>query len=164
VGAVVDRSPGPDGLPRTRPLETPGDLTVAVKGQIKNVDRSPRKRVQFSFDLQTPAKLPLSGHYRLGVRQGSIIPADAASAKALGVSFVEPAEVWRRSARHAVEVWEREHGEAPDLSLWPANLLAASGLEEPAPEAGEHKGEQHGAHGGAPAGEPAPAAPGGGAA
>jgi hypothetical protein len=149
VGAAVDRSEGPDGLPRTRPLETEGDLTAVLpkgrlKGKLVNVDRAPRKRIQFAFNLAAPEKLPppgpTQGHYLLGFREGSIIPGDMATALAAGVAFRDPRAVLRETAEAAIAKWKREHDEAgPDLSLWPANLLEAAGL---APEAKEPKGEE----------------------
>lgn len=134
VGATVDRSEGADGLPRTRKMDTDGDLTAILprgrlKGRTVYVDRAPRKRVQFAFDVETPVDLPPgSSHYLLGFRERSLIPADAATAKAVGLSFVDPKAVLRNAAAHAVTVWTREHdGEAPDFDLWPANLRDLAG-------------------------------------
>jgi len=129
VGARVDRSVGPDGLARTRRLETPGDLTVMIQGRRRNVDRAPRKRIQFAFDLVTPTELPPSGHYVLGLRQGALIAADPATAKIAGRPFVEPAKALRAAAEQAIATWERDQGEPPDVDAWPANLRAAAGLD-----------------------------------
>ena len=131
VGATVDRGAGADGLPRTRPLETEGDLTAvlprgALKGKLLHVDRAPRKRVQFAFDLAATV-IPPTSHYLLGFRQGSLIPADEETARAVSRPFVAPAVVLLAAAGTAIAAWEREHGELPDFELWPENLRAVAG-------------------------------------
>lgn len=133
VGAVIDRSPGTDGAPRTRPLETPGDLTAVLprgrlKGRVLHVDRAPRKRIQFAFDLQEPAVLPPSSHYLFGIRQGSLIPADEQTARAAGVVFACPKRALATAAAAALATWERENGVPPDVASWPENLRAAAEL------------------------------------
>lgn len=139
VGATVDRSEGPDGLPRTRALETPGDLTAVLPrgklaGRVLHVDRAPRKRIQLAFNLREPTVVPPSSHYLLGFRQGSLLPADEETAKVAGVAFVPPKDALIAAAAKAIALWEQENGEPPDVDYWPENLRAAAGLTEAADE------------------------------
>ena len=140
VGAVVDRAVGPDGLPRTRKLDTPGDLTVMIGGRKRYVDRSPRKRIQFRHDVEQPTVLPVTGHYLRGIRQGALVAADSQTAAIAGLAFVDPAVALRRAAERAISTWEREYGEPPDVDSWPPNLRSVAGLDDE-PEAAETKTE-----------------------
>jgi hypothetical protein len=136
VGANVDRSPGTDGKPKTRHLPQPGDLTAAIKGpngtvRRVHVDRAPRKRIVWAHavEIEAPHLLPDTPHYRLGIREGSLIPADPASAKAAGVPFVAPPEALRKAAKKAIADWTTTYGEPPPTNEWPDNLRAAADLE-----------------------------------
>jgi hypothetical protein len=142
VGAVVDRSPGLDGQPKTRHLPQAGDLTAAIKdtrpgaakGAIRrvHVDRAPRKRIVWAHAVEpgSPHLLPSTPHYLFGLRERSLIPADKASATKAAVPFVEPVLALKQAADKAIADWTQTYGEPPPTDDWPPNLRAAAGLPE----------------------------------
>lgn len=144
VGAVVDRSPGPDGKPKTRHLPQPGDLTTAIRdtrpgappGAIRrvHVDRAPRKRIVWvhSVDLEAPHVVPDTPHYRFGLREQSLLPADPETAEKAGVPYLEPGRALLEAAKKAIADWTQAYGSPPSADDWPDALRAIAGLDEAA--------------------------------
>jgi hypothetical protein len=145
VGAIVDRSLAADGLPKTRPLPQPGDLIAVIRDtrpgaapdamRRVHVDRAERKRIVWAHavDVTEPHVVPISSHYLMGLRQGDLIAADEATAKAAnlikpGAPFVPPAQALRAAADKAITDWANTYGEPPDVDAWPDNLRAVAGL------------------------------------
>lgn len=137
VGAVVDRSIGPDGKPKTRALPQPGDLTVAIQGPIDpntkrptvqrvHVDRAPMKRIVFAFDLAAPSIVTNASHYWRGLRDGDLIAADEATALAVGVAYQDPFEALAEAAEAAVKEWQGNYGKPPPVATWPEALRPES--------------------------------------
>lgn len=97
-----------------------------------------RSRHVFAFDLTPqPIPAPASSHYRAGVREGSLFPADEASAKALGVpakDLRDPLELLAQARDAAIQLWIDQHGEPPPVDEWPANLQPLAVLAEEAVE------------------------------
>jgi len=150
VGATVDRSLGPDGQPKTRALPQDGDKTAAYRPNGPDgkpltdasgrpvvrrvtVDRAPMKRIVWAHAVDEAHPLPDTPHYRLGFREGSLIPANEATAKKLGVPFVPVADALAQAAKKAIDHWTQTYGEPPDVDAWPENLRRAAGLEPPPP-------------------------------
>ena len=93
-------------------------------------DTIARTRTVFAFDLTPqPIPSPVTKHYRDGVRDGSLFPADLVSAKALGIAakdFVEPLAALAKAREAAIAHWVAGHGDAPDTMGWPQIIKASS--------------------------------------
>jgi hypothetical protein len=90
-------------------------------------------------------------HYRDGIREGSLIPADEATAKAVGLPFEDPNEVLGRARLKAVRDWQDAHdGEAPAFASddnahahvptalrGPANAQASEPPQAPQPQSAD---------------------------
>lgn len=85
-----------------------------------------RTRTVFAFDLGAqPIPSPPSKHYRDGVRDGSLFPADLASAKALGIAakdFSEPTKAIAAARDAAIAHWVAAGREPPPVESWPVGL------------------------------------------
>jgi hypothetical protein len=80
-----------------------------------------------------PVRVYASLHYRNAVKSGELLAADAATARACGIDFVEPAEVIARSKAARAAEWLAERGEAAPWLAPVAPAAAASAPEAPAP-------------------------------
>ncbi len=88
------------------------------------VGRLPDQRTLWAFDL-TPQPVLATKHYRDGVRDGSLFPADEASARALGAAtFRDPLAALTASREAALRAWRADHGTEPPVAEWPALPLA----------------------------------------
>lgn len=67
----------------------------------------------YDAEIQELPDVPGQKHYRDGIREGSLIPADEATAKAAGVPWEEPGAVIERWRLKAVRDWTADHGEPP---------------------------------------------------
>ncbi len=99
-----------------------------TKGRTVTEDVIARTRPVFSFDLTAqPIPHPASKHYRDGVRHGSLFPADAESAKHLGIAakdYRDPQALISASRAKSIDDWTAAYGEAPPVESWPEELQA----------------------------------------
>lgn len=93
--------------------------------------RTERSRARFEFTTQ-PVDLPASGamgaYYRAGIRDGVLLPANEATARACNMPFVPVAEALRKESEQAANTYQREHGVLPvwaqPVTLTPAPVAA----------------------------------------
>lgn len=102
VPAIVDT------VKRTRRGQTKAQ-TVQTRGE--------RSKGRFVFSVE-PVDLPADGdvgaYYRAGIREGVLIPANAATARACNMAFEPPDAVLARERAKAATTFENEFGEAPE--------------------------------------------------
>lgn len=80
-----------------------------------------------------PVRVYASLHYRNAVKSGELLAADAATARACGIDFVEPAEVIARSKAARAAEWFAERGEPAPWLAEAAPAAAPETLEAPTP-------------------------------
>ena len=137
VGARIDTSPDADGQPKTRRIDRGSRADFTLRANVGGVVRAVKitapagQRTVFAFDMGEHT-IPASEHFVRGVREGSLIPTDAATAKRCGVAFVDPEKALQRAAEKAIADWQASYRELPDFASWPPELLAAAGLAETA--------------------------------
>jgi hypothetical protein len=105
VGASIDTK-----STVVRDVLAPGDI------------RSARQDTFYTFDTHHPVAVPISTYYFERLREGSLVAADARTARLAGVKFVEPDEAIAATREAARERWKALTGE----SLPPLPTPAAS--------------------------------------
>lgn len=82
--------------------------------------RGERSKARFVFSTEPvdlPAEGEVGGYYRAGIRDGVLIPADAATARACNMAFEPPDIVLARERERAATAIEKEFGEAPEWAI-----------------------------------------------
>jgi hypothetical protein len=95
------------------------DATTLEKRDPKWDTRNDLVDVLHTYDaeVQEVPDIPGKPHYRQGIREGSLIPADEATAKAVGMKWEEPAAVLERARLKAIQDWTANHGEPPAFAV-----------------------------------------------
>jgi len=120
----IDHEGRPAGVYPHDPAYLPGQMhvgltrlqtTVTEKRDPSKDDRPPVFDLVHHYDpeVQEVPDIPGQPHYRNGIREGSLIPADEATAKAVGMPFEDPSLVLERARTAAVKQWTDAHGEPP---------------------------------------------------
>jgi hypothetical protein len=82
--------------------------------------RSARQDTAYTFDTHTPVAVPISPYYLERLREGSLLAADARTARIAGVKFVDPGEAIATARDAARERWKALTGEALPTPPTPA--------------------------------------------
>jgi hypothetical protein len=69
------------------------------------------------YDL-SPQRIVDTTHHRQCLRDGSLLPADAATARLVGVPFEAPEVVIARSRDERIAEWVAQHEEPPPVDVW----------------------------------------------
>lgn len=120
----IDSEGRPAGVYSHDPGHMPGQMhvgitrlqtTVTEKRDPKKDDRASLTDLVHHYDaeVQEVPDIPGQKHYRDGIREGSLIPADEATARAVGMKFEDPQEVLGRARLKAVREWTDANGEPP---------------------------------------------------
>lgn len=120
----IDHEGRPAGVFPHDPAYLPGQMHVGLSRVESTVTekRDPTKdprpsltdRVHhYDAEIQEVPDVPGQNHYRQGIREGSLIPADEATAKAVGMKFEDPQAALTRARVKAVKDWTDAHGEPP---------------------------------------------------
>jgi hypothetical protein len=95
-----------------------------IRREVAQLDRS---KAAFTIELNpvgVPADGEVGSYYRRGIRAGSLIPADKATADACGLPFIEPKEAIESARKAAAKEFELQFGKMPE---WATS-------EKPAPQ------------------------------
>lgn len=118
VGASLDQERcGPVDQVPSRTIQargTNGRRPPPVTGQEEYV----RHRAAFRFEAG-PVSIPVTDFYRRSIREGALIPADAATAQACGVAFEDPVRRVADTKTKAARDWAAIHGAAPEWATPP---------------------------------------------
>ena len=95
VGSRVDGD-------KTKILSTPAP--GEIRGHIQDTVHE--------YDAE-PVVLPRTHHYMAGIRSGALIPADEATAAAVGMKFVQPGEALAKARHAAIAQYRAQYGEDP---------------------------------------------------
>jgi hypothetical protein len=69
------------------------------------------------YDL-SPQKIVDTTHHRQSLRDGSLLPADAATARLVGIPFEAPEIAMARSRDERIAEWVAQHEEPPAIDAW----------------------------------------------
>lgn len=100
-------------------VETRPGKTVRV-GSKSVTMQSARHELHWTFATE-PVELPNTGYYRDRLKEGSLVAADEATARAANVKFREPAEVLAEAKARAVATFDDQHGAGAFASMQPAS-------------------------------------------
>ena len=125
------------GATRTIEVLSPSETMQVTRKDRKGKETSQtleikaeRAKASFQFTtqpVQVPAVGGIGSYYRAGIRDGALLPADAATAQAAGVEFVPVADALKRAANKAAVAFIAEKGLAPswaNVSEQPAPVVA----------------------------------------
>lgn len=123
----VEHSPVPGRYVGAMPdvaVETVPAATLRVGRSVVRTQRS-RHDLYWKFATE-PVEIPNTGYYRDQIRQHALVAADAETAQAAGVKFVEPAQVLETEKAAATASFDALYGEGS----WTENEAALAALEK----------------------------------